>query len=73
MDVEVDGANALIRGQRHVLQLTIEEPANASFEVEQLEAASKENSKEGILKRLTFRLPAASESKARVRMQVVAS
>jgi hypothetical protein len=71
MDVEIDGSTALIRGQRHALRLTIEEPANVRFELERLEEASKANNKPGILKRLTFRLPVEMETEARLRMEVV--
>lgn len=70
MDVEANGSSATIRGERHSLRLTIEEPAGLHFEVEQLEEASNANNKEGILKRITFRLPAAAERVARVRMDV---
>jgi hypothetical protein len=71
LDVEVDGAMAWIRAQRHALRLTIEEPANAQFDLERLEEASKANHKQGILKRLTFRLPVEMETEARLRMEVV--
>lgn len=70
MDVEIDGASAMIRGQRHALRLSIEEPAGARFEVEQLEEACRENAKEGVLKRLTFRLPKAQTLLVEVSMEV---
>jgi hypothetical protein len=73
MDVETNGAKATVRGKRHALQLTIEQPANARFEVERLEEACKANNREGVLKRITFRLPAAPESQARIRMEVVST
>jgi hypothetical protein len=69
-DVEVEGASALIRGQRHALKLTIEAPAGAQFALERLEEQSRANAKPGALKRLSFVLPAATQSRARVRMAV---
>jgi len=69
-DVTVDGATALIRGQRHALRLTIEAPAGAQFKLEQLEEQSRANAKPGVLKRLSFVLPAAAESRARVRIAI---
>jgi hypothetical protein len=69
-EVETEGASALICGQKHTLRLTIEAPAGAEFELEALEEASRANHKPDVLKRLTFRLPAAAESQARVRMEV---
>jgi hypothetical protein len=72
-DVEVDGATALLRGQRHALRLTIEAPAGARFALEQLAEQSAANAKPGILKRLRFVLPAASEAEARVRMEIISS
>jgi hypothetical protein len=68
--VEVAGATALIRGQRHTLRLTIEAPADAHFQLEQLEEQSRANSKQDVLKRLSFVLPAAPEAQARVRMEI---
>jgi Heparinase II/III-like protein len=69
-DVEIDGATALVRGQRHTLRLTIEAPVEARFELERLEEQSRANAKPGILKRLRFVLPAAAEMQARVRMEL---
>ncbi len=69
-DVEVDGATALIRGQRHTLHLTIEAPACAQFKLERLEEQSRANAKPGVLKRLSFELPATAEPRARVRMAI---
>jgi hypothetical protein len=70
MEVETEGSDALIRGQQHTLRLTIEEPAGAHFHLEQLDEASKANHREGVLKRLTFRLPVATETEARVRLEI---
>jgi hypothetical protein len=70
-DVEVDGAAAIVRGQRHLLRLTIEEPVGAQFHLEHMEDESRANHKEGVLKRLSFRLPIALETQARIRMAVL--
>jgi hypothetical protein len=71
LDVTVDGATAILRGQRHSLRLTIEEPSEASFEAERLEQQSRENAKPRVLMRLWFRLQVAATTQARVRMEVV--
>jgi len=69
-DVEIDGACALIQGQRHALRLTIESPAGARFALERLEEQSRANAKPGVLKRMSFMLPAALAIQARVRMEI---
>jgi hypothetical protein len=68
--VEIAGATALIHGRHHTLKLTIAAPAGAHFKLEQLEEQSRANAKPGILKRLSFVVPVAAESQARVRMEV---
>lgn len=70
LDVEVNGAMALIHGERRAVCLTIESPADARFSAERLETPCQANAKLKILKRLSFVLPAASEMQARVKMQV---
>ena len=72
LPVDVDGGTALLRGQRNAVRLVIEAPEGAQFQVEELKEQSEANAKPGILKRLSFVLPAASQSQARVRMEVVA-
>ena len=54
----------------HTLRMAIEEPVGARFAVESLEEACRTNHREGVLKRLTFVVPAAAQSKARVKMTV---
>ena len=56
-EVELQGASALVKGQRHSLRLTIESPAGAGFAVQSLEEECKANAKEGVLKRLSVSLP----------------
>ncbi|MGC8782177.1 MAG: heparinase II/III domain-containing protein, partial [Anaerolineae bacterium] len=68
--VEVHGPTAVIRGARHALRMTIEEPVGARFAVESLDEACRANRREGVLKRLTFVLPPAVESEARIKMEV---
>ncbi|HZR38806.1 MAG TPA: heparinase II/III family protein, partial [Ktedonobacteraceae bacterium] len=60
-DCDLDGAMAVIHGQQHDLQLTIEAPQGVSFALEGLEEQSKANAKKGILKRLSITFPAAKE------------
>jgi hypothetical protein len=69
-DAEVNGATAIIRAERHAVRLTIESPSGALFELERLEKESRENFKPQILKRLTVRLPAESETQFRMRIEV---
>ncbi len=77
--VEVDGPVATIRTGKHTLQMTIECPAvpgietpvGSHFAVESLDEACRINQREGILKRLTFVLPAAAETRACVKMEVI--
>jgi hypothetical protein len=69
-DVDVDGPTAFVRGQRHGLRLTIEQPPGVSFRLEQLEEQSRANGKPGVLKRLCFRLPAGA-TETSVRMEIV--
>lgn len=71
LDVEVNGSTAAIRGERHTLRLTIEEPQGTTFHLERLEEESRANAKPGVLKRLTFVLPAMAEVQARVRMDFI--
>jgi hypothetical protein len=56
-DVEVAGATALVKGQRHTLKLTIEQPQAAAFAVEMLEEQSRANDKPGVLTRITASVP----------------
>ncbi len=67
-DVDLDGATALIRGQRHDLRLTIEQPAGAAFALELLEQQCIENAKPGVLRRLTIALPPTEQHEMQVRM-----
>jgi hypothetical protein len=71
-EVAVDGATALVQGERHALRLTIESPPGAQFHLERLEEASQANAKPAVLKRLSFVLPAGQSQSAQVRMEVTA-
>jgi len=57
----VSGNTALLIGERHVLELTIESPAEVTFALEVLEKESADNHKKVPLKRLSFTVPAAQE------------
>jgi len=69
-EVVAHGPTAAIGCGKHTLRLAIEEPAGARFAVESLAEACRANHREGILKRLTFVVPAAAQSEAKVRMMV---
>ncbi len=71
LQTEVDGATALLHGRRHDLRLAIEAPEAAHFRLEELKEQSEANAKPGILKRLSFVLPKASEVQARVRLEIL--
>lgn len=68
--VEVHGPTAFIRGTKHVLRMTIEEPVGARFAVESLDEACRANRREGVLKRLTFVVPPAAQAQARIKMEI---
>jgi hypothetical protein len=69
-DVVAHGPTASVHCGRHTLRMAIEEPAGARFAVESLEEACRANHRQGVLKRLTFVVPAAAQSQARVKMVV---
>lgn len=65
--VDVDGATARIAGTRTALELTIQEPAGASFLATKLEDECRKNQREGVLTRITTRLP---EGASRFRLHI---
>lgn len=68
----VSGNTALLVGENHVLELTIEAPRGPTFELEVLKEESEANRKEVPLKRLAFVIePADREMVARVRARVL--
>lgn len=69
-EVVAHGPTAAIRCGPRTLRLAIEEPTGARFAVESLAEACRANHREGVLKRLTFVVPAAAKATARVRMEV---
>jgi hypothetical protein len=69
-EVVAHGPTAAIHCGQHTLRLAIEAPAGARFAVESLAEACRANQREGILKRLTFIIPPAAQSAARVRMEI---
>jgi hypothetical protein len=69
-EVVAHGPTAAIHCGKHTLRLAIEEPAGARFAVESLAEACRANQREGVLKRLTFVVPAAAQSQACVKMMV---
>jgi hypothetical protein len=50
----VEGRTALLVGERHILELTLEAPEDATFDLEVLTEASERNNKTVPLKRLSF-------------------
>jgi len=68
----VSGATALLVGEKHVLQLTIEEPADAVFGLEVLKEESEANRKPVPLKRVSFTIePSEAKAVACVRAKVL--
>ena len=71
-DVQVSGRIALVTGEKHVLQLTIQEPADATFVLEVLEEESRANRKPIPLKRISCAFePAQRSAVARVLVKVL--
>jgi hypothetical protein len=70
LPAEVASATATIRGRRHRLRLTIEEPTGAQFALDVLEEESRANQQPAVLNRLRFVLAPASLIDVRVRMVV---
>lgn len=70
-DVEIEGASARVYGERHSLQLQIEEPSNASFGLELMSEASMANGRAQVLKRITVVMMGSSSRSFRVRVEVV--
>ncbi|MEE2753162.1 MAG: heparinase II/III family protein [Candidatus Latescibacterota bacterium] len=71
IDPTLDGATARIAGERHQIELTIEEPSDATWSVESFEEESKANNKQGILKRLSFNVSGES-GRSRIRVRILA-
>lgn len=67
---EIDGSVARIPGERHDVELTIEEPAGAVWVVETFEEESAANNKKGVLKRLTFSASDGTPVETRVRARI---
>jgi hypothetical protein len=71
LDVDVNDAIAIIYGQNHNLQLTIESPEGVHFAVESLTEQSRANAKPGVLKRITVVLPVITDPQFRMRMELI--
>jgi len=72
LEPRVSGRTALLVGERHTVELTIEAPADANFRLEVLKEESEANKKPIPLKRLSFRgKPADREVTLRVRARVL--
>jgi hypothetical protein len=71
LECTIDGANALIHGQKYNLLLSIEQPQGVQFAMERLEKESLANEKPGVLKRLSIVLLPAKEMQVSVRMQPI--
>jgi hypothetical protein len=66
--VALKGSMAHITGKHSALEMAIEEPAGAVFQVERLEAECRENKREGVLSRITVQLP---DGKKKFRMRIM--
>ena len=71
LEVQVDGAQAEIKGNQGNMELRILEPTGATFALQELTEESKANAKERVLKRLTVTL-AVGPNQARTRMRMAA-
>lgn len=70
LPITLEGNRAHIQGQRHSLELSIQEPTEAHFQLEALSQASRENAKTEVLKRLSVQLPLGTE-RFTLRMEIV--
>lgn len=71
LPVVIIPGGALLHGTRHTLKLTIESPGGLSFRLDRLDEQSKSNDKPGILSRLSFVLPLATDLQAQIRMETI--
>ena len=69
-EVSASGPDAVVEGARHRLRLHIEEPAGAEFAVQALADECRANQRGEVLKRLTFKLPAAARAQAVVNIRI---
>jgi hypothetical protein len=69
-EVSASGPDAVIEGARHRLRLHIEEPAGAEFAVQALAAECRANQRDAVLKRITFKLPAAAQARAVLKIHI---
>jgi len=70
LETDASGPVAVVHGEKHAVELMIEEPAGAAFAVQRLEKECLANKAPGVLKRLTFTLEPAKHTHARVRIRV---
>lgn len=71
LDVEVSGRQAIIHCKRYDLNLIIHESITlGDFQLEKLEKESRENEKSGVLKRISFTIPASENKKILFRMKI---
>lgn len=72
LPTSVSGKTAMVVGEKHILQLEIEAPAEATFALDVLEKESEANAKPVPLKRITFQVGATGrEMVARLRAKVL--
>lgn len=69
--VTVDGATALIHGQRHQLQIWIEDPSGTQFALESLVEESQVNDRAEVLQRLRVEIPGATTIQTRLRFDIL--
>ena len=72
LPVTLAGATATIHGQHHRLTLTIEAPAGAQFALAAIVNHRKDETDAATLHRLSFTIPPAPTSEARIRMEISA-
>ncbi len=70
LPVTLAGTTATIHGQRHRLTLTIEAPTGAQFTLTEIAHAKNSDEIPTVLHRLSFTVPRAAMSTARVRMAI---
>jgi len=71
LPVNVDGATALIHGQRHQLRISIEDPSGTQFALESLVEESRANDKSEVLQRLRVKILGAMTVQVRLRLDIL--
>lgn len=71
LPTEIAGDTATVRGERHALRLTIEQPTGAAFTLETIDPPRNDDRPATPLNRLAFAVPPAPAATVRVRLDIL--